>query len=432
MGSKRIGEGLDMKPFTIARILRKELCGQSPRAVYWRSATFLRQVGALFWPRNREFLKLVVGEMGRYLISGSRPIVGETESRLRAAVDWILRAKVAAGDGGVAFGYFPCGRSDTGWISSYPETTGYIITSLLGYAKRFEDPAVAEAAMHMAYWEVSVQMPSGAVQGGAVCPPERQTAAAFNTGMVLDGWCSAYSHSGDAVFLEAARRAADFLVQDLDEQGFFQTNGAFVSSGEIKTYTCLCAWAIYRFGDIANDDRYRSAAVRSIEAALRQQQSNGWFAHNCLNQSDAPLTHTIGYTLQGILEVGILVKSHDCIAAVERALTHLLPKKSAAGYLPGRFFADWEPAAFSSCLTGAAQIAIVCYRLADYTRNRVYRDHANQLVNFLKAHQQMQGDDPALVGALAGSYPLFGSYMRAGYPNWATKYLLDALMLQSA
>jgi hypothetical protein len=28
------------------------------------------------------------------------------------------------------------------------------------------------------------------------------------------------------------------------------------------------------------------------------------------------------------------------------------------------------------------------------------------------------------------SGPLFGEYMRAGYPNWATKYFLDALLLQ--
>lgn len=392
----------------------------------------MREIGALFWPRNQGFRRQVVREMGQYLISGTRPVVGEVESRMRSAVDWILRAQAAAGDGGAALGYFPCGVSATGWSPSYPETTGYIITSLLGYSGRYEDPAVAEAAMRMAYWEVSVQMASGAVQGGAVCPPERQTAAAFNTGMVLDGWCSAYVRSGDASLLEAARKAADFLVQDLDGQGFFQTNGAFVSSGEIKTYTCLCAWAIYRFGDIANDDRYRSAAIRSIEAALRQQQPNGWFAHNCLNRSDAPLTHTIGYTLQGILEVGILAKRQDCITAVERTLTQLLPKKSSVGYLPGRFFADWEPAAFSSCLTGAAQIAIVCYRLADHTGNRVYRENADQLVNFLKAQQLMQSEDAALVGALAGSFPLFGSYMRAGYPNWATKYLLDALMLQAA
>jgi len=33
-------------------------------------------------------------------------------------------------------------------------------------------------------------------------------------------------------------------------------------------------------------------------------------------------------------------------------------------------------------------------------------------------------------GAIGGSYPLLGSYMTAGYPNWATKYFLDGLLLQ--
>ena len=37
---------------------------------------------------------------------------------------------------------------------------------------------------------------------------------------------------------------------------------------------------------------------------------------------------------------------------------------------------------------------------------------------------------PALDGALAGSFPVLGEYMPGGYPNWATKYFLDALMLQ--
>lgn len=426
------GEGIDMKPTTIARIFREALFRQSSRASYWRTAAFVREVGALRRSRNRGLRGQVAGELGRFLVSGSRPVTGEVDSRIRAAVDWILRAQAAAGDGGVALGYFPCGEGATGWRPSYPETTGYIITSLLDYSARYADRAAAQAAMRMAYWEVSVQMASGAVQGGEVCSADRQTAAAFNTGMVLDGWCSAYLHSGDASLLEAARRAADFLVQDLDERGFFKTNGAFVSKGEVKTYTCLCAWAIYRLGDIVNDDLYRRAAVRSIEAALRQQQPNGWFAHNCLNRSSAPLTHTIGYTLQGILEVGILANRGDFIAAVERTLAQILPRRSASGYLPGRFFADWEPAGFSSCLTGAAQIAIVSYRLAGHSGNHAYREHADALVNFLKAHQRMQAADPAVVGALAGSYPLFGGYMRAGYPNWATKYLLDALMQQVA
>jgi uncharacterized protein YyaL (SSP411 family) len=122
------------------------------------------------------------------------------------------------------------------WRPSYPETTGYIITSLLNFASRYDDPNARDAALRMANWEVSIQMFSGAVQGGPVVARQQQTAAAFNTGIVLDGWCSAYEETCDAALLDAARRAGDFLVDDLDDAGYFRTNGAFVKAGDIKTY----------------------------------------------------------------------------------------------------------------------------------------------------------------------------------------------------
>lgn len=419
-----------MKPGTITRVIRNNYFNGSLRKSYWDAAAFAAELRALFRPGNSAFRGEVLRNHLRFAFGSVVPVAGETSERVRAAVDWILRAQAATQDDGVALGYFPCDKNGDRWRASYPETTGYIITTLLAFAKKFNHPATAASAMRMADWEVAVQMPSGAVQGGPVCPPERQTAAAFNTGMVLDGWCSAYSHGKDPAVLEAARRAADFLINDVDERGYFKTNGAFVSAGEIKTYTCLCAWAIYRFGDLTNEDRYRTVAVAVIEAALRQQQPNGWFAHNCLTHSDSPLTHTIGYTLQGVLEVGILTGRADFVDAVRRTLDALLPRMSASGYLPGRFFADWEPAGFSSCLTGSAQIAIVCYRLSALTGEPRYRAQADKLVNYLKALQVTRSDDPAMVGAIAGSFPLFGGYMRAGYPNWATKYFLDALLLQ--
>lgn len=421
-----------MKPGTIARIVRDNYFKGSLRRNYWSAAAFAGEVRALFWPANNAFRGEVVKNQLSHLFSSVVPVNGETHERARAAVGWLVRGQAATADDGVSLGYFPCDKAaGNGWLASYPETTGYIITSLLAYAQKFDDPAAAQSAMRMAAWEMAVQMPSGAVQGGPVCAPARQTAAAFNTGMVLDGWCSAYAYSGDQRILDAARRAADWLVNDVDEHGYFKTNGAFVSAGEIKTYTCLCAWAIYRFGDLVKEDRYRAAAVAIIEAALRQQHSNGWFAHNCLSNSNAPLTHTIGYTLQGVLEVGVLAGRVDFIDAVRVTADALLPRISDAGYLPGCFYSDWEPAVFSSCLTGSAQIAIVCYRLTEQTGEPKYRAHADKLVNYLKSLQVTRSKDAAVVGAIAGSFPLFGGYMRAGYPNWATKYFLDALLLQA-
>ncbi|MFQ5728831.1 MAG: hypothetical protein ACE5GN_00530, partial [Waddliaceae bacterium] len=280
----------------------------------------------------------------------------------------------------------------------------------------------------MAKWEIEIQMPSGAVQGGTVCPPEKQTAAAFNTGMVLEGWSAAYRESGDAAYLEAGRRAADFLAGDINEEGYFKTNGQFVSLGEIKTYNCLCAWALYKFGEDAKDSSYKDAAMHVIEAALRQQQANGWFDNNCLGDPKTPLLHTIGYTLQGILEVGILSENKRFIDAVLLGTDPLLARLSLNGFTYGRFYADWEPAVFSSCLTGSAQIAVIFYRLYEYTDDKKYREAADRLVNYLKALQLLHSKDKGVNGALSGSFPPFGGYIPADYPNLATKYFLDSLM----
>ena len=400
------------------------------REKYWNAAATWTELRRLYGAGNSGFRRQAQRDLARFLFGRVRPVTGENERRARAAVDWLLRGQRATPDDGVSLGYFPCSADGVRWRPSYPETTGYIITSLLAFARRYDDARARDAAIRMARWEASIQMASGAVQGGPVVARDRQTPAAFNTGMVLDGWCSAYDLTEDPELLQAARRAADFLVDDLDDAGYYRTNGAFVKAGEIKTYTCLCAWAIHRLGDRLDEARYRKAAVRSVEAALRQQQANGWFAHNCLTRSDAPLTHTLGYTMQGVLEVGACAKRDDFVAAIERTMQAVIPRIDESGFLPGMFFADWRPASLSSCLTGSAQIAIVGYRLHEMTGRPEYRGAADRLTDFLKALQALDAPDENVNGALAGSFPLFGDYMRGGYPNWATKYLLDALMSQ--
>lgn len=419
-----------MKLSSIARIIRDKYAGKGWRQNYWNARAVGSEIARLFEPDNRIFRQQVLRDYWRYLTRAYQLEQGETALRARAAVKWLLHAQQATPDEGVPVGYFPCRADSNSWMPSYPETTGYIITSLLQYDKLFGDIAARNAALSMAHWEIEVQMPSGAVQGGPVTAPAHQTAATFNTGMVLDGWCSAFHATGATEFLEAGRRAANFLIADLDESGYFRTNGDYVSAGEIKTYNCLCAWALYRFGEIAGERLYQETAIRVIEAALRQQQSNGWFAHNCLTQSFAPLTHTMGYTLQGVIEVGVAAQRPDFVAAARAGLDPMVARLAPHGLLAGRYYADWEPAAFWSCLTGNAQIAIVCYRLYELMTLAEYKQAADRLVNALKGLQVLESSNPALNGAIAGSFPLFGGYMRAGYPNWATKYFVDALLLQ--
>lgn len=380
-------------------------------------------------PENRHFADYIKLEKKQVLALAGQGIPDEITCRLELAVDWILLAQKATNDAGVSLGYFPLSEHE-GWMPSYPETTGYIITSLLNYADTSGRKEIVQAALGMADWEIEVQMASGAVQGGPVCAPEKQTPAAFNTGMVADGWISAYEYTGDGNYLAAALRAAKFLADDLDESGFFRTNGRFVRPGEVKTYTCLCAWAMYRAALACDDGYLKDSAVRAIEAALRQRNEAGWLKNNCLTDSSAPLTHTVGYALQGIFEVGVLADRQDFTEAARHSLAGALSSVHDNGFLSGRLDSEWKPRVDFVCLTGSLQLAILCFRFAQQYHDNQFLAAGHKLTNFVKAAQRVESGDPRTLGGIAGSFPLLGDYMQGGYPNWATKYYIDALMLQ--
>ena len=45
------------------------------------------------------------------------------------------------------------------------------------------------------------------------------------------------------------------------------------------------------------------------------------------------------------------------------------------------------------------------------------------------AKQDIEIRNKRIRGAIAGSSPLWGSYQKFAFPNWATKFLLDSLLL---
>ncbi|MBF0110227.1 MAG: hypothetical protein HQL76_13740 [Magnetococcales bacterium] len=398
---------------------------------YWTLRGHLSRLRRLGNLSDHEFKRLAIEDQWKFLRRKEIRVHGETALRANEALNWLFRAQDATTDDGVSMGCFPMDEGNTIWRPSYPETTGYIIVTLLEYADAFQCPEAKKRARIMGLWEAAIQMPSGAVQGGMVVEASRQAPAVFNTGMVLQGWTALLHREWNDTLARAATKAADFLVADQGADGHFRTHGPFVRQDRIKTYNVLCAWPLYRLGVLQNHEGYRRAALKSARAAMSRQQANGWFAQNDLTRPEAPLTHTIGYTLQGLLEVGAAANDAEMIHSASRGLEPLLARIDSRGFLHGRFDERWRPVGHSSCLTGSAQIAIVCYRLHEIAGQRHHREYGDRLVDFLKGLQDITTPHPGIRGALAGSHPMFlGGYMTAGYPNWATKYFLDALMLQ--
>ena len=85
------------------------------------------------------------------------------EAVAAAGIQWLKRSqdKSLYQDGGSARDY----SLVKGWASSYPETSGYIVPTLIDYADRTNDQELLERAKRMLDWLVSIQFPEGGFKG---------------------------------------------------------------------------------------------------------------------------------------------------------------------------------------------------------------------------------------------------------------------------
>ena len=60
----------------------------------------------------------------------------------------------------------------------------------------------------------------------------------------------------------------------------------------------------------------------------------------------------------------------------------------------------------------------------------MYSAHAMRANRFNMSIQDLETSDLNVRGALKGSHPVNQEYMTYRYPNWATKFFMDGLMLE--
>jgi hypothetical protein len=348
----------------------------------------------------------------------------DEESRIvfrQALLDWLCRAQDATGVGGVS-GYYSFSH---GWSAAYPETTGYIIPTFLEAARRCKMSEYQERARRMADWEVSIQLADGSWQSGFVTAPK--VPAVFNTGQVIEGLVAAHSWFGDSRYLEAAARGGDWLVKHQDEDGGWRQ---FTYRNMSNTYFTRVAWPLLALAKVTGEVSYRHSAVRFLEWAARCQHDTGWFEHCALEPNEPPLTHTIGYTIEGFLESGLLLKEDRWITVGQRAADALLHRYEVRRRLAGTYAEGWKGDHSFSCLTGCAQISRVWNRLYEITRDTRYLNAALKLNDFVIARVDLRSGNAGLRGGVSGSYPVWGPYMSYRVPNWAAKFTLDALFAE--
>lgn len=350
------------------------------------------------------------------------------EEHLAAAAGWILRAQQATPDGGVAHSYDIKANK---WLASYPETTGYIIPTLYDYAKYFDQPGFRELARGMAEWEVDVQLPDGGVRAGTMAA-EVVAPTVFNTGQVLFGLARAAQETADERIRAALVRAADWLVAAQDEDGCWRRFHSPFTTTKTATYNTRSAFGLVRAFEVTQDPQHLAAADRNVGWALSQAKPNGWLPGNCLtdNADDSALTHTIAYSIRGILEVGVKVGKTSYVEHALNMARAVARIQNPDGSLPAYYSPQWARTTGWVCVTGNAQMAINWLRLAQETGENKLIEHAIAANRFNMSVQDLDTANQNIRGAIKGSHPLNGGYMTWRYPNWAAKFFMDALMLE--
>jgi hypothetical protein len=339
----------------------------------------------------------------------------------QAAERWLMRSIEACGGRASSKGYaFP-----RGWMPPYPETSGYLIPTLLSMAREDDDEsahylATAEA---IADWLVSIQLECGGFSGrelGAQTGPD-----VFDTGMILIGFSALSAETGSTATAEAAGRAANFLVSCMDDRGCFVRH---LSNGLLHAYNVRSAWALAAHGRLAAENRFVEAGIANARWTRDQQNDAGFFVSNAFKRGGNANTHGIAYVLQGLLQIDDIVGDQGSLESVVRSAKALQRLYAKHGWIAAELAPDWQYLSRHVCLTGYAQLAIIFLRLFQKTGDDSYRMTAERLLEDVARTQDLRDPSAPYYGAIAGSFPIYGRYAPLQYPNWAAKFFVDALI----
>ena len=253
---------------------------------------------------------------------------------------WIGRAQdnSPSADGGVARHYCLI----TGWGASYPETTGYIIPTIIREAQAAGDTELLQRAQQDAglagqHTDAGRRFRGGVTSDGPAVP------VTFNTGQILMGLAAGVRQFGPA-YRPAMIAAADWLVQTQDGDGCWRKHATpFAKPGE-KVYETHVSWGLYEAARVEPGRGYAEAATKNLAWALSHQRDNGWFESCCLTDPVNPLTHTIGYALRGLVEGYLFTRDSRILDKANKTAEGALVALQPDGFLPGRLDSQWRGA----------------------------------------------------------------------------------------
>ncbi len=349
-------------------------------------------------------------------------LTDELSTRINAATDWILRSHAACNFTGSSAYYAPV----WGWACPYPETTGYIIPTLCAVTARNRRDDTLQAACRMADWLVSIQSEEGSFPSGIWNQKKRNKPSVFNTAQVVSGLTELAIRTRQDRYRAAAEKAVTWIVACQDADGRW-TRHSYLTGYSPSYYSYVC-WPLATYATAFVLPRAEEAARRGLRAILEDRTKRNSFVNWSFIPKTAAFTHTIGYTLHGLIEAARTLADESVLSAGATSAETLMRRVELAGGLAGRYNDSWEGDYSFICVVGHFQIALTWLTLYQRTFDPRLLNSAVKLVENAISYQRVRTRNANTRGAIPGSGPFWGRYMRFRYPNWGAKFLIDTFL----
>ena len=341
-------------------------------------------------------------------ILNSNYTIKNDEFHIKKGLEWLLNSQIDGYRHSFHFGY--------GWFDEYPETTGYIIPTMLKGYKKFKDKKYYESAKKALNWLKSIQNSDGSFYD------LNNNKQVFDSGQILIGFNYVFEFHKEIEIKDNLIKTANWLKSIQNSDGSFTK---FAYNNLPHTYYSRVGSAILKGGILLNDNSLIQAGKKNIEWVISNQLKNEFFKYASFDENPAYL-HTIIYILEGLIEAYKLLNEKIILDSILKNSDKLL-QLSKNGILCSQYDENFNCVNKEKCLTGLAQWSGVCKELYSFTKNKEYLDEYNKTITFLKAHQFLS-TNKNIDGGISGSLPYNGKYMKYAIPNWAVKFFVDGLI----
>lgn len=312
-------------------------------------------------------------------------------------------------------------RKMTGeWTPPYPETTGYLLSTLLTANKYAPELKFKEMIFKQYDFFVKLQKADGSFPQSL----ENPNPIVFDTAQIILGLLAiapAFKQTPKEI-LFTIKKAKNWLKEQLNEEGLFTTHNYIEDYN--PAYYSRIAWAILA-SEVVSESKASEKSKTLVARLAKLQNENLTFKDWSLHPKSPALTHNIAYTLRGLWECGEILNNKKLKKSATLTLDHLSGIILSEKKVAGTYDQNWKGDYSFICSTGNAQLALLYLKVFEKTKLVKYLEPVALLLKPLINKQRSVSINN---GAIPSSIPIWGKYQRFTFSNWTQKFYSDTLM----